>query len=210
MYAEAADGEVQKGLLEEVALLQAQGLPFQEVQAHYREFHGLPPGNIYYRTYKTSDGVLAVGCLSDPLRHKLLAVLDLQDIRFDPSYRVDSPEARAFGKELVAKAEGLFLEKTTPEWLAILDEAGVPSGPVRFTEELLEDEQVNANDMVVELDHPLAGKVKMVGPLVKMSETPLEAKSPSPFLGQHTDEVLEALGYGPEQIQRLREMGVTR
>ena len=204
------DTEIQKDLLEEVALLQAQGVSYEEVQAHYQSFHAPPPGNIYYRMYQTRDGALAVGCLSDALRHKLLAVLGLEDIRFDPFYDAGSPDARAFGDELTAKAEGLFRGKTTAEWVAVLDEAGVPSGPVRFTEDLLEEQQVVANDMVVELDHHLAGKLKMVGPLVKMSETPLRARSASPALGEHVGEILDSLGYSPEQVRQLRDMGVTR
>ena len=101
---EAVDGEAQSTLMEEVASLQVQGRPYKEVQAHYQSYHAPSPGNIYYRAYRTLDGVLAVGCLSDPLRHKLQAVLGLRDIRFDPDYRVDSPEARSFGEEITAKA----------------------------------------------------------------------------------------------------------
>ena len=204
------DTEIQEALLEEVALLQAQGISYEEVQAHYQAFHAPPPGNIYYRMYQTRDGALAVGCLSDALRHKLLSALGLEDIRFEPLYDAGSPDARAFGDELTAKAEDLFRGKTTAEWVAVLDEAGVPSGPVRFTEALLEEQQVVANDMVVELDHRLAGKLKMVGPLVKMSETPLSARAASPALGEHVDEILDSLGYSQERIRQLRDMGVTR
>jgi crotonobetainyl-CoA:carnitine CoA-transferase CaiB-like acyl-CoA transferase len=64
--------------------------------------------------------------------------------------------------------------------------------------------------MVVELDHRLAGKLKMVGPLVKMSETPLSARAASPALGEHVDEILDSLGYSQERIRQLRDMGVTR
>ncbi len=95
------------------------------------------------------------------------------------------------------------------EWLGVLDAAGVPAGPLRFTEELLDDEQVQSNDLVVELEHSLVGTVRMVGPIIKMSETPLEARAASPALGQHTEEVLGALGYSAAEVRRLREEGVT-
>ena len=85
----------------------------------------------------------------------------------------------------------------------------MPAGPVRFVEELVDDEQVVSNGLVVELDHSVVGKVKMVGPMVKMSETPLEPTLASPALGEHTEEVLTAYGYTPEQVQRLREQGIT-
>ena len=206
---EAVDGEAQSTLMQEVASFQAQGRPYEEVQAHYQSYHSPSPGNIYYRTYRTQDGLLAVGCPSDTLRHKLLAVLGLRDVRFDPNYRVDSPEARCFGEEITAKAEKLFRQKTTAGWLAILGAVGVPAGPVRFTEELLGDDQVLANDMVAEMEHHLVGKLKMAGHLVKMGEKPVLAKEPSPALGQHTDEILGDLGYTPEQVQQLRDIGLT-
>ena len=85
----------------------------------------------------------------------------------------------------------------------------MPAGPVRFTEELLGDEQVLANHMVVELERQLAGKLRMAGPLVKMGQDAPSVNRPSPALGQHTDEVLGELGYSPEEIQELRDTGVT-
>ena len=189
-------GEPQKSLLKELAQLQEQGSSYEVLEAHYQEYHVPPPPSIYYRAYRTSDGFLAVGCLSDPLRQKLLEVLGLRDIRFEPDYRRDSPEALEFGLELAAKAEGLFRGHTTRHWLAVLGGAGVPAAPLRFTEELLDDEQVIANEMVVDLEHQLVGRLRMAGPLVKMSGTPLRAATSSPPLGQHTDEILGALGYG--------------
>jgi crotonobetainyl-CoA:carnitine CoA-transferase CaiB-like acyl-CoA transferase len=86
----------------------------------------------------------------------------------------------------------------------------VPSGPVRFTEELLEDPQVLANDLVVTVDHTLAGPVRMVGPIVKMSGTPTQVRSASPALGEHTREILHSIGYSDEQIAELAAAGVTK
>ena len=207
---EATDREAQKALLEELAVLKADGQPYEVTNALYKSSYFLPPGNIYYRTYNTKDGVLAVGCLSDTLRQRLLEVLGLSDIRFQPGYIEDSPEALAFSERLAKEAEALFSQETNEEWIAILGKAGVPAGPVRYTEELLEDEQVVANGMVVKLDHQIVGSLRMVGPLVKMSETPLQARSASPALGQHTHEILGSLGYNEERIHRLREMGITK
>ncbi len=204
------DDEPRAAFLESLSHLRASGATFEETLELYRELTARPPGNIYYRTYQARDGVLAVGCLSDPLRKRLAAVLGLEDIRFQPGYDPKSEEARVFGEELVKKAEAIFLEKTVDQWLQVLDRAGVPAGPVRFTEELMADEQVLANDLVVELEHSRAGRLKMVGPFVKMSETPLKAVRPSPALGEHTDEVLSELGYSAEEIRRLKELGVTR
>ena len=207
---EGDDEAAQRELLERLEALQANEVPYEELQEQYLAYHAPSPGNIYYRTYRTRDGAIAVGCLSDPLRKKLLDVLGLEDIRFDPDYQRDSPEALAYGEELTLKGEKLFGQRTTTEWLATLDAAGVPAGPVRFTEELLEDPQILANGLVTNLEHQLAGKVSMAGPLISMSETPLGAKSASPALGQHTDDLLTELGYAPAQIRKLKDLGVTR
>jgi crotonobetainyl-CoA:carnitine CoA-transferase CaiB-like acyl-CoA transferase len=207
---EKVDHEARGQFLEDINLLRAAGAPYPDIFARYEAFRARPPGNIYYRTYQTRDSVMTVACLSDVLRKKMADALGLHDIRFQPAYDPNSEEARRFGDELTKKAETLFLTRTTQEWTAHLDAAGVPCGPVLFTEELVDHEQTLANDMVVELQHSKVGKIKMFGPVLRMSETPMEARSAAPAMGEHTDQVLASLGYSAAQIQRLREQGVTR
>ena len=169
-------------------------------------------GNIYYRCYKTTDGFVAVGCLSTPLRVKLLGAIGMRGLAHRPARPTRStptdPEALRAREALVGQAEAIFAAKTTEEWLPILDAAGVPAGPLRFTEELLDDEQVIENNYVVSVDHPLMGPVRMAGPMIQMSETPLAVQGPSPTLGQHTDDVLRELGYDDARIDDLRARGV--
>ena len=168
-------------------------------------------GNIYYRTYKTKDSYLAVGCLSISLRKKLAGVLQISDPRLaNPGLDLTDPEIRETLTRLVAEVEVLFAARTTDEWLKLLDAAGVPSGPVRFVQELFDDPQVLANDFVADLEHPLAGHLKMVGPTLKMSGTPARVQSASPPLGQDTEAILTTLGYSAEQIEEMRARGVTR
>ena len=165
--------------------------------------------SIYYRTYQAADGVLAVGCLSNPLRKRLINLVGLHDIRFEPDHDPFSEETRSFYEKLNTQIEEIFRQKSVSEWLRLLDDAGVPAGPVRFVEELVDDEQVASNGLVIELDHSVVGKVRMVGPMLKMSETPLEPTRASPALGGHTDEILSEYGYTTTQIQSLREQGIT-
>jgi crotonobetainyl-CoA:carnitine CoA-transferase CaiB-like acyl-CoA transferase len=165
-------------------------------------------GNIYYRVFRTKDSFVVVGCLADPLRKKLCDVLGLHDIRFEPGWDPGSQEAQEFGQRLVAQAEEIFRQRTTEDWVRIFDERGVPSGPLRFVEELLEDPQVLANDLVMEVEHSLVGTVRTVGPPVKMGESPLRVQRASPALGEHTDDVLTEFGYAPDQIADLRARGV--
>jgi crotonobetainyl-CoA:carnitine CoA-transferase CaiB-like acyl-CoA transferase len=103
-----------------------------------------------------------------------------------------------------------MLQKTTDDWIQVFDAAGVPAAPVRLITELPDDPQVLANDLRVEMDHPVAGRMTMVGPLVQMSETPVRARSAPPTLGQHNDEILSELGYRPDEVQRLRTDGIIR
>ncbi len=204
---EGLDGEEFSQTIESLDVMRFAGLPYAEILEAYQAGHPQAPGNIYYRMYQTKDGAIAVGCLSDRLRLALLDTLGLTDIRFDPEYDPGSTEAATFGQGLVRQAEDKFREKTTSEWLIILGSAGVPAGPLRFPEELLEDEQVQANGLVVELEHRDAGIVKMFGPLAQFNDTPLQT-SPSPALGQHTEEVLLELGYSATEIQGWREEGI--
>ena len=95
-----------------------------------------------------------------------------------PEYERNSDELQAFVRGLREGAETVFRERSVGEWLPLLEGAGVPAGPVRFVEELTEDEQVVENDLVVELEHSKAGKLKMIGPLINMSDSPLEARRP--------------------------------
>ena len=166
-------------------------------------------GNIHYRVFKTKDSFIVVGALSAALRRKLCALLGIEDRRIDDTnYDPTTPESRAYARDLVERAEAIFAERTTDEWLSLFDEAGVPAGPFKFTWELVDDPQVLANDLQVTIEHPLAGSVRMVGPALQMSETPLAVQGSSPALGEHTEEVLSSVGYGAEEIAAMREAGV--
>jgi crotonobetainyl-CoA:carnitine CoA-transferase CaiB-like acyl-CoA transferase len=210
MSIEATDSEQRAEALDRVHAMRQNGGAYKD---QVDVMAGVRPvvGNIYYRCYKTANGFVAVGCLSNPLRRKLLGAIGLDDWRVGrPPEDADpnDPEVQAFGEDLVARAEAIFIARTTEEWLRALDGAGVPAGPLKFTEELLEDPQVLENDFVTTVDHPIMGPVRMHGPMIQMSETPLEVQGPSPTLGEHTDDVLRELGYDEERIEALRAAGV--
>jgi crotonobetainyl-CoA:carnitine CoA-transferase CaiB-like acyl-CoA transferase len=210
MSIEATDAEQRAAALEKINELRRNGASYQQQR---EVMLGIRPaiGNIYYRCYKTADGFIAVGCLSTPLRRKLLAAIGMEDWRIGKrpdEVDVTDPAVREYAEGLIKQAQAIFASKGTGEWLRILDEAGVPAGPLRFTEELLDDPQVLENGFVASFDHPLMGPVRAAGPMIQMSETPLDVRGPSPTLGQHTEDVLRELGYDDARIAAMREAGV--
>jgi len=96
-------------------------------------------------------------------------------------------------------------KKTVKDWLDIFVKAGVPAGPVNFVEELVDHPQIIENDLVKNIDHSVLGKIKMVGPLLKMSETPLSIDRAAPDLGEHTEEILKSLGFDSKFISELAD-----
>ena len=185
--------------------------------ASYQELLDASPGsrrqrhhaNVYYRVYLTKDSPISVGCLSEPLRRRLLDTLDLTDIGLEPGYNPNTPEALAYAKDLEGQAEKILIKNTSAYWLELFENRGIPAGPVRFVEELFDDPQIQANGLVNEAEHRDAGKVKMMGPLAMFSGTPMAPEISSPALGEHTWEILEELGYSGDEISRYRDSGAT-
>jgi crotonobetainyl-CoA:carnitine CoA-transferase CaiB-like acyl-CoA transferase len=97
--------------------------------------------------------------------------------------------------------------KTVAEWIALLDPAGVPCGPINSIAQVFEDPHALARDMVVELEHPKAGRTRAIGLPIKLSATPGKVVRPAPLFGQHTREVLAEFGFGAAEIEDLIRSG---
>lgn len=211
-FIDAFDSEVIPAMNAEVNQARLELKTFQEqldIRAKYRPG---APGNVYYRVFQTSDGFIAIGALSHALRKKVLGVTKLNDPRFrEDGTFVLMPEGwETLGPKLVQEAEALYRTKTTAEWGRLFEDAGVPSGPVYFVEELFDHPQTLENGLVANIDHELLGPLRMVGPAFQMSESPLEPQGPSPVLGADNDEILQRAGLSPETIANLRESGAVR
>ncbi len=189
---------------EDLPVLQEASVEFSQIYAAYRGQRYNPEFTAYYRAYQTSDWVIAIGCLSNPLRQKMADAMGVHDTRFDPGYVRETPEAIEFAENLILTYVKLFSEKTTDEWMEILTAAGVPCGPMRFIEEMVSDEQALANGMVVETTHSVSGNTRGPGPLSVMSESPLKITRAAPAFGEHTDEVLAEAGYSDAEIEALK------
>ena len=110
--------------------------------------------------------------------------------------------------ECVQVLNDIFQAKTVAEWVDIIEQCGVPCGPINRVDDVVNNPQVNARNMIAELSHPNVPDLKIPNSPLKLGETPPEIKRPPPLLGQHNDEVLDELGYGKADIARLKEQGV--
>ena len=211
-WIDAWDNDVIPPMLEGLKQARSEQKTFVEQVAVHAQFRPAAPGNIYYRIYQTKDGFLAAGALSQALRIKFLAATELKDRRFLPDGGFDmAPEGWDIdGPKLVVESEALFLTRTTEEWGKLFEKHGVPAGPVFFIEELFGHPQTLANGLEVEIDHPMLGHMRMVGPPFQMSVSKLAPQGPSPMLGEHTDEALSEAGFSEAEIGKMRADGAIR
>ena len=159
-----------------------------------------------FEPFDTQDGQIMVAAGNDVLYKKFMESIGGEEYITDERF-LTNPKRTENVEELKPIIDKLTAKKTTKQWQDILDEAGVPNGPINTIDKVIEDEQVNARDMIVEIEHPVAGKVKMPGVAIKMSETQGRVHSPAPLLGQHTDEILKNfLGYSEEEIEKLHSI----
>ena len=129
----------------------------------------------------------------------------------DPRYRTQRRRRNRNREALIAKLQQVFLTPSYEEWEALLTENGIPVGAINNIPQVVEHPQVKARGSIVEIDHPRAGKLRVVGVPVRLSATPGSMRTPSPPLGEHTAEVLrDLLELTSEEIAKLRAAGVIR
>jgi len=161
-----------------------------------------------YQTFRTKTKDLALAVGSDKLWRLFCLILDLEEMLDDPRYATNAARVQNRAT-LIPKLQEVFLTKTYEEWETLLLAQGIPMGAINTIAQVVNHPQVQARGMIVESEHPIAGKVKLVGVPVKLSETPGSVREPAPLLGQHTDEVLhEYLGMTDAEISALRQEGV--
>jgi crotonobetainyl-CoA:carnitine CoA-transferase CaiB-like acyl-CoA transferase len=157
-----------------------------------------------YGVYHTLDKDLALNAHSNDWWGRLCRVPEFAHLGADT--RLATPEGRLEHREELTNAlQDIFRTKTRDAWLAHLGNYDVLCAPVYDYGELFADPQVHHNGMVVEQEHPRAGRVKVMGIPVKLSETPGQIGPAAPELGEHTEEILRWLGYDAAAIERLRQ-----
>lgn len=166
-------------------------------------------GAFPYGAYKAKDGDVVTFYGANESWPVMCKILGLEHLLDDPRY--DTQEKREQARdELYAIWDEAFSKKTRAEWQQIFREAKLRVDPALDHAEVVAHPQVAANEAIVELDHPIRGKVKMLSIPLKLKKMPLRKPLPPPLIGQHSEEILRELKYSQDEIEELIEQGVVR
>ena len=162
-----------------------------------------------YQAVRCADGYITLGAANDRIFRRLAALLGHSEWLDDARFESDSARV-ANRAELAGLIEAVTAGQSRQYWLERLEAPDIPCGPINDYREVMQDPQVRAREMVVETRHPTLGTLSTLGTPIKLSGTPLTPGRPAPLLGQHTDDVLAAAGYEPEEIAALRAAEVVQ
>ena len=157
--------------------------------------------------FQTKDGWMTVAAGSDERWARLVRIIDREELIDDPRF-AKTPERMTNLDTVREILSPYFLGKSRAEWMALLENAGVPAGPILDTGEVFADEQTRHRNMVVEVEHSSVGKLETLGPAVKLSKSPTSVRRAAPRLGEHSAEVLAEFGYSESEIGDLLQAGV--
>jgi formyl-CoA transferase len=163
------------------------------------------PNIVPYQTFPTSDGWMIIAVGNDSQFRQFVKAGGQEQLADDARF-ADNPSRVAHRSILVSLLTEMTKTKTKNDWIATLEKANVPCGPINDLKEVFENEQVVSRQVELQVPHPTAGTMKLVASPMKLSATPVEVRMPPPTLGQHTDEVLrDRLGLSAEAISALRQ-----
>ena len=192
----------------QIALLAYQNTNYFSTGTPPTRIGNLHPNIVPYQPFKSSDGEVIVACGNDNLYRKFCEAAGCPELATDARF-VSNGKRVANRAEMSRLIQEIFRKKTTAEWLALLESAGVPNGPINDIAQVFEEPQVRARGVKIELDHAAAGKLPLVASPMRFSGTPLEYRLAPPLLGEHTDQVLkEFLKLNEAEIAKLRADGI--
>ncbi|MEI7465386.1 MAG: CaiB/BaiF CoA-transferase family protein, partial [Burkholderiales bacterium] len=192
----------------QVAFLSNQGMNYLATGEAPARLGNTHPNIVPYQTFRTSDGAIILACGNDNLFRKFCEVAGCAELAADA--RFASNGKRVENRTVLTETlDAVFAKRTTKEWVAALEGAGVPNGPINDLKQVFEEPQVIARGMRIEVPHPTAGTVPMVASPMRFSATPITYEVPPPTLGQHTTEVLaKRLSMSAEEIEQLKRDGI--
>jgi formyl-CoA transferase len=166
------------------------------------------PNIVPYQVFPASDGWIIIACGNDAQYRKFVEVGGELHLGEDSRFKTNPDRIRQ-REALIPLLESMTRRKSRTEWIALLEDAGVPCGPINDLQDVFENPQVQQRCMKVDLPHPVAGSISVPGSALKMSLTPIEYKSPPPLLGEHTAEVLKSLaGLSDQDLETLKGKGI--
>ena len=202
------------GQMVDVAMLDCQVAILENAISRF-EFTGeipRPIGNrhpsiVPFETFNTLSDPIMVAAGNDRLWATLCELMELE-IACDPRYATN-PQRNEHYAELRPILAEKFMTKTAEEWQPMFDKAGIPSGPINTVDKVVKNEQVVAREMILEVEHPVAGTTRVPGIPIKLSRTPGEIRMAAPVLGADTEKLLnQYLGLTSDQVAELREKQV--
>ena len=160
-----------------------------------------------YQAFKTKDGYINLGAANQSNWERLIDTLGIDNLKNDQRF-INSEKRQINRKELEKLLEKIFTTKNSDEWISLLLENGIPSGPILDMKQVWNDDQVKSRNMDVKIDHPNKKNSRNIGIAVKLHGTPGQIKKPAPLYGQHTQEILRELNYSLEEIQNLKNNNI--
>jgi formyl-CoA transferase len=146
------------------------------------------PNIVPYQAFRSEDGYVVVSCGNDRLYQALCQLLEREDLADDPDFATNPQRVRN-REQLVPALQEEFLKRPTEEWLPKLRTAGIPCGPINTVNQIFHDPQILAREFVWESEHPTAGRIKLSGSPIHLSETPTRLYKAPPLLGEDDDKL---------------------
>ena len=162
-----------------------------------------------YQALRTNDGYINIGAATQPTWEQFCRAIGREDLIEDPRFKVPGDRKKR-EVELAGILEETLVQQTTAQWMELLEGAGVVAGPIYNIEQVYQDPQVRARDMLVDLEDPELGTLHNIGIPVKLSETPGRIRRRAPALGEHSAEILIESGFSEEEVGNLVQAGVVK